>query len=949
MGFRNPMSSVSIGLIGLISMMCAPVCRSFAQSETSQQIQEKLLIIENETLPDKAQKLRKLDALKKEFDNNRLAHDSVYARILDRTALYQYRLNNNIATPEVIANSIAAIRINTGNEKSGSRGFAINSLLNLAYYYKSLNLVDKALTYFDSTILLTKVIAGHEDKGMESRYQKCLIFFTKGDYQKSVDENTIGITEAKKANDSGYIAKFFNQRAQSYLYQQKYVQASSDVDTAMFYADSQHDSFEKATALTLRAMLYDASGDTQQTILFFKQAIRLRISTQNNWQVADDYTDFGNFFLRHNDYHRANECYVKTIDFAMKNNDAERLSKAHVNLEQLNFQQGKYEKATDYYFMALNDFNIDVHHNVLINPPVSALEVLPNKEWILVILGNKTELLLHLYKKNNDPKFLQATLETAKVADSLITKVRHEQMEEQSKLYWRDWTREFFTNAMEACYLANDFGLAFFFMEKSRAVLLNDKLNEAGASAHLPPAEISAGQRFQLAIISAQLELNAIPANTPAYNDQQLKLLQVKEEFDRYIKSLEQKYPVYYQYKYADDIVSLADLKKYLVVNNQCFVHYFVNDTLAYVLGISPSATKMIKLSGGEFNYGMINQFLGFCEDEGKLNRKYQQFVSLSEKLYKALFQPLGLPKGRVIICPDNFLLPFEALCTDQSGRQFLLSDYTFSYVYSARYLLKKTDLYAASGNFVGFAPVSFQPYLNLAELKSSESALRQTASNYQGSKLFINEEASKKNFLEKMPGYAIVTIFSHANADTSGNEPLLFMQDSVIHLSELQLLNQPVTRLVLLSACQTNVGKIETGEGIYSLSRGFAAAGVPSVAATLWEAEDQSIYTITQIFNENLAKGVRKDEALRKAKLDFIRKGSRKNLLPYYWANLVLVGNTDPVSLSGETIAQGKPISSLFLDIGISLLILLCVFLLWYIKKGKYYFKSGKLAGNDG
>jgi hypothetical protein len=112
-------------------------------------------------------------------------------------------------------------------------------------------------------------------------------------------------------------------------------------------------------------------------------------------------------------------------------------------------------------------------------------------------------------------------------------------------------------------------------------------------------------------------------------------------------------------------------------------------------------------------------------------------------------------------------------------------------------------------------------------------------------------------------------------------------------------LLQKPVAQLALLSACQTNIGKAATGEGIYSLARGFASAGIPSIAATLWQADDQAIYKISKKFNEYLAAGNNKSEALHKAKLWFVENGDNdEHRLPYYWANMVLIGNTAPVVL---------------------------------------------------
>jgi CHAT domain-containing protein len=470
-------------------------------------------------------------------------------------------------------------------------------------------------------------------------------------------------------------------------------------------------------------------------------------------------------------------------------------------------------------------------------------------------------------------------------------------VEEQSKLYWRNETRKFFTNALEACYLSNDPKLALFFLEKSRAVLLNDQLNEIGAAKHLPPAEESHQEGFLINVIEEQQRLSSLNESSKEYAGQQKKLLQAKDDFEHYIRSLDQKYPAYYQYKYADDVPSLQNLQQYLAENNQSFVHYFMGDTATYILAITSNTTKLIRLSQNEFDKEQLEQFLQLCANKQALNNHYDSFASLSNSIYNKIFEPLQLPKGRIIICSDNIVIPFDALCTDINGRNFLLNDYVFSYVYSARFLMKQFNNPVAKGNFLGFAPVSFKQYLGVQDLKNAADALHASAAYYKNNKLFIHEYASRDNFLKYASSYSIVSIFSHARADTTDNEPVLFMQDSLIHLSELQLLNNPAAKLVLLSACQTNVGKAATGEGIYSLARGFAIAGIPSVAATLWNADEQTIYSISEKFNQYLSEGMNKDEALQKAKLYFIQNNSDKPL-PYYWANMIVIGNTDAIKL---------------------------------------------------
>jgi CHAT domain-containing protein len=440
-------------------------------------------------------------------------------------------------------------------------------------------------------------------------------------------------------------------------------------------------------------------------------------------------------------------------------------------------------------------------------------------------------------------------------------------------------------------------------MEKSRAVLLNDKLNELGASAHLPAGEAKKEQEFQIDVLNQQQKLALFDESENEYKTQQLKYLSAKEKLENYIGTLEKKYPSYYHYRYADDVVALNALQQYLKKNKQSFVHYFINDTVAYILSITPQNTKLVKFSKDSFNVERLKNFLRLCSDKQNLNNNYQSFVSLSYSLYQLLFHPLNIPKGRIVICPDNFLIPFEALCTSANGSDFLINNYSFSYIYSARYLLKKYETQKTKGDFIGFAPVSFNSCLDVPDLKNSAEALKQSAKYYHNTSLLLNSQASRHNFLSSIASYSVVNVLSHANADSAKKEPLLFMQDSIISLSELQLIHNPATQLVILSACETNAGKNAKGEGIFSFARGFATAGIPSVAATLWKADEKTIYDITQKFHEYLSQGMHKDEALQKAKLSFIQNADSENQLPYYWANLILTGNDEPLQLSRSQI----------------------------------------------
>jgi CHAT domain-containing protein len=94
---------------------------------------------------------------------------------------------------------------------------------------------------------------------------------------------------------------------------------------------------------------------------------------------------------------------------------------------------------------------------------------------------------------------------------------------------------------------------------------------------------------------------------------------------------------------------------------------------------------------------------------------------------------------------------------------------------------------------------------------------------------------------------------------------------------------------LVVLSACETALGKEVTGEGLVGLTRAFFYAGVPSVVVSLWNVVDGPVPDLMLSFYEDLDRLGSKARALRQAKMAMISEGTHSH--PAYWAPFVLVG----------------------------------------------------------
>jgi len=91
-------------------------------------------------------------------------------------------------------------------------------------------------------------------------------------------------------------------------------------------------------------------------------------------------------------------------------------------------------------------------------------------------------------------------------------------------------------------------------------------------------------------------------------------------------------------------------------------------------------------------------------------------------------------------------------------------------------------------------------------------------------------------------------------------------------------------------------VGKRQISEGVLSIAHSFAYAGCPSVIMSLWQIDEKTSAGIIEDFYNNLSDEMPKSDALRLAKLNYLKKAKNELAAPYFWAGMVLVGNTDPI-----------------------------------------------------
>jgi hypothetical protein len=343
----------------------------------------------------------------------------------------------------------------------------------------------------------------------------------------------------------------------------------------------------------------------------------------------------------------------------------------------------------------------------------------------------------------------------------------------------------------------------------------------------------------------------------------------------------------------------LSDLRGTLLSDHSALLEIFYGDSAVYTLLATNGHVWLDRIDKAAYD-NAVSSFLSYLGNDALLNSDFGGYTRVAHTLFTLVFNHHPIPPGRMIVSPDGRSFPLEALITDAAAPEpaYLLYKHAVSSTYSARYLQNNFAAGAAApeGNFLGVAPVQYKG-TRLATLEGSDASLEHIG-HYFGSALnLVTAAATRESFRRAFSGYRFIQLYTHSSDSSDRKEPVIYFADSVLYLSDLIPENKPAAQLIVLSACQTGIGRFYRGEGVFSFNRGFAALGIPSSVSNLWSIDNNSTYRITELFYKYLSDGLPIDIALQKAKLQFIKTSdSREKQLPYYWAASILIGKTNAI-----------------------------------------------------
>lgn len=260
--------------------------------------------------------------------------------------------------------------------------------------------------------------------------------------------------------------------------------------------------------------------------------------------------------------------------------------------------------------------------------------------------------------------------------------------------------------------------------------------------------------------------------------------------------------------------------------------------------------------------------------------------------LYNQLLRPLtaDISNRGLLIIPHGALhyLPFAAL---HDGKDYLVQSHALHYLPSAGVLkyLRPPRTQGPDSILVFGNPDLGNPQL---DLPSAEEEARKVAAMINHGELLVRDKATKTAFKRFAPSFQYLHIASHGqfNAANPLDSRLLFSTDNEndgsLTAGELYSMRLDAD-LITLSACETGLGKVLSGDDLVGLTRGFLYSGGRNVIASLWEVDDAATAELMQRFYTHLKNHKTKLEALRQAQQDTRLHYPH----PFFWAAFFLTG----------------------------------------------------------
>lgn len=335
--------------------------------------------------------------------------------------------------------------------------------------------------------------------------------------------------------------------------------------------------------------------------------------------------------------------------------------------------------------------------------------------------------------------------------------------------------------------------------------------------------------------------------------------------------------------------VDAASVQKVLAPDERLLQFHALADRLA-VWVVSHDAVRVVVLPLPRAQLGAQVEELRTAITNGR-----RAAIALADKLGSELIAPLGLNGDeRLIVVPHGPLhyLPFQALRT---GGAYLIEKHRIAIVPSmsiAAQLVARRS--RAPADVVAFGNPKIAPKY---DLPGADREVAQLVNVFKGtSTSFVGAEATKTRFKEEAPRARVLHVAAHAEADLIDplHSRILLANENqrqnFLEANEVLALDLSQVSLVTLSACESALGRIASGDEVLGFPRSFLSAGADAMIASLWPVADDATALLMNTVYEQLRSGADLQSAMRAGQLAVLRQPKLSH--PFFWAPFNLIGN---------------------------------------------------------
>lgn len=768
------------------------------------------------------------------------------------------------------------------------------SLYNLYSIYKKINDPNSAVE-----ILHRLVNTGHNTNfSLDASIKLSLHFTRQGSYFKAIEHLDKIISGYHQHKNDRYLERAH--RTKIAVFAEMGLQDTTVLKDVLYHVSEVEKTIENYPSSTVGfynnlGIIYRTFGQQKKALFYYRKALDNTHRDTSHENVLTLYLNIGEMYAQLNQSVKAKEFFERVL----KLGDSINVSAVYNNLGF--YYANTVTEEIEYHKKAIKLLGIE---GGLSDDANFLLRVrnFPYRQELLSYLIDLSGAWVRLYEQSHDKSYLQEALPVFYAIDNLISVMRLDSSTKRSKLFWIKRGVNSYVDAVEVCYLLGRSGEAFYFMEKNKSLYLLEQLGKLQLRNRYKIPKELLEREFDLKyhLLSLKSALRKSPENVSFHNEFNV----VWQEYTQLVDSLKKMFPDYYRSDLESKIVTFDEFGTFLNQKNTSAIEYILGESQGYGLWTNGQDTHFFKLE----NYADLVENIAFLKQlfvMPMLSR--DAALSYQEKAlgaFKVLFSWEGaveqLSEGKVVIIPDGGLhnLPFEALLTADTS---VLKDGYFinlaeiSYLNSASVFQRLNASVSLSKNsYLGMAPVVFK-FEGMTELRNSEQLIKEVAALFP-SDVKLKEEANKEVFLTSSGAYNLLHLNTHAGIDSITNKPWLALYDTLIYLEDVFKMSYK-SNLVILDACKTGNGNWQEGEGVESLSKAFFHAGTQSVIASQWNANEIATNTILLSFFKALKDGKSKSNALRNAKLRYLKNHQLSETFPYFWASLTLTGNPDALS----------------------------------------------------